>query len=74
MPFADIDKVPVDVGRDYEDRILVAADVEALALSYGVELGTVVFPDYLAVRILLVAGLLDVLLAAPVGFGLEGDP
>ena len=62
-----------DVCFNHKDRVLVTADVESLALADGVELSTVVLSDYLSERILLVAGLLDVLLTASIGLCLELD-
>ena len=58
---------------NHEDGILVTADVKALALAYGVELGTLVSPDDLAVGIGLVTGFLDVMLAGTVSLGLKSQ-
>ena len=61
------------VRGNYEDGILVPADVQSLALAYCVELCSVVTADNLSIGILLVARLLDVLLSAAVGLGLKTD-
>ena len=51
----------------------MATYVQALPLPNGVELCTLVAAGYLSEGILLVAGLLDVLLARSAGLGLEAD-
>ena len=61
------------VRGNHKDGILVPADVQSLALAYGVELRPVVTADNLSIGILLVARLLDVLLSAAVGLGLKTD-
>ncbi len=71
VTFPDVDGVGVDISRYHEDGILVTADVEAFALADGVELRSVMLANYFAPGIVLVAGLLDVFLAAAIDFRLE---
>ena len=73
VAFSDIYDIVRDVRLDYEYRILVAANVETLSLAYGIELRAVMLSHYLAVRIILVTGLLYMLSAASVRLGLESD-
>ena len=63
VAFAYIDDVALDIRVYYEYGVLVPADVEALALADGIELGSFVAAYDLAERVVLVAGLLDVVLA-----------
>ena len=71
MAFPDVDGVGVDISSDHEYGILVAADVEAFTLADGVELRPVVLANNFAPWVVLVAGLLDVFLAAAIDFRLE---
>ena len=71
MALADIYEITLYVCLYHENRILVSSDVQSFPLTYGVELGTVMFSHYLAERILLITGLLDMLLSATVSFSLE---
>ena len=71
MSLADVYDIVRNVRLYDKDRILVAADVQALSLSYRVELSTVVLSDDLSIWIILIPGLLDVFPAAPVCLGLE---
>ena len=73
MSFSDIDDVRRNVCLDDKDGILVTTYIEALSLTYRIELGTIVLSDYLSLRVLLVPCLLDVLSAAPVCLCLEPD-
>jgi hypothetical protein len=63
VAFAYIDDVALDIRIYYEYGVLVPADVEALALADGIELGPFVAAYDLAERVVLVARFLDVMLA-----------
>ena len=71
VAFAYIDDVALDIRIYYEYGVLVPADVEALSLADGIELGSFVAAYDLAERVGLVTRLLDVMLAGTVDFGLE---
>ena len=73
MAFAHIDDVGLGVRVDDEDRLRMAAHAESLALADRIELRAFVFSGDNAIGIRLDAGLLDMLLAAAVGLGLEVD-
>ena len=47
MSFPDIDDILLHIRRYYEDAVFMPADVEALALSNGIELGAFVASCYL---------------------------
>ena len=69
--FSDIDPVQGYVGPYDENRPLMPAYRQALALPYGKELGAFVLSRHAGVGMGLVPGLFDVLFARAVGFGLE---
>ena len=71
MPLTYIYNIIRNVSLDYEDRILMAADVQSLSLANGIELGSVVLAYYLTEWILLIPCLLDMLTAAALWLGLE---
>ena len=73
MTLSYIDYVVRNICLDHKDGILVSTYIKALALSYGIELCTIVLSHYLSERIFLIAGLLYMLAAAPVCLGLESD-
>ena len=73
MAFSYIYYILVNIGSDYEYRVLMPSYVQSFALADGVELGPVMFPDYFSERIILVSGLFDVLPAAAVGLSFEID-
>ena len=50
IALAHIDHILSDIRRQYEKRLLAAADTEPLALTDRIEMGPVVFADLLAVR------------------------
>jgi hypothetical protein len=71
MAFSYIYYIIRNICFNYEDRVLVATDVETFALTDCIELGAVMFSNDLSVWILLVTGLLDVLTTASICFSLE---
>ena len=73
MSLTHIDYIFRYIGLDYEDRILVTSDIEAFTLAYCIELCSIVSAYYLAVWILLIAGLLDMFAAASVCFSFKPD-
>ena len=73
VTFTDIDYVLWNIGLDYKDRILMTSDIESLSLADGIELSSVMSADDLAIRVLLVTGLLDMLSSAAIGLCLEPD-
>ena len=73
MTFPDIDDVLLDIGRNHEQRVAVAADVESFALTHGIELSTLVTAEDCTVWIGLVAGLPDMVLAGLVCLGLKRE-
>ena len=73
MSLTDIYDILCNVSLDHEHRILMATDVQTLALTDRIELSTVVLAEDLAIWVLLVARLLDMLATAAIGLGLELD-
>ena len=71
VTLAHVEYVSLYVRLYYEYGILVASNVEALSLSYGVELGAVVHTHALAPRVCLVPGLAQVFLSAAVALAFE---
>jgi hypothetical protein len=73
MTFTHIYAVGVNVGGNYKNRLLVLAYTQSFPLADSVELRTLMADDALAPGILLVARLLDMVLAGAVGLRLEAD-
>ena len=53
MSFTDIDDIIRNICLYYENRVLMSSDIQSLALTYGIELGSVMLADNLSERILL---------------------
>jgi hypothetical protein len=71
MAFTNVYQILLDICLYHEDRILVAADIQALTLTDSIELGSIVFADNLAERIFFIACLLYMLATAAIGLSLE---
>lgn len=71
MPLSNIYYILLYISAYHEDGVFVSSYVQPFALAYRVELRPVMPADNLSVRVVLVAGLLDMLLSAPVSLSFK---
>ncbi len=71
--FPNIHRIGFSISSYYKKRLGVSADIQALPLANGIEMGAFVDSKYLPPGIILVTGFPDSLLSGLLGFSLECD-
>ena len=73
MSLASIDRIALNISGNHKQRIIVSAHIQAVTLTDGKELGSIVRAYDLTPRIGFETGFPDMLAARSVGLGYELD-